>query len=103
MEDSETVYITVTPPSVSSECVLQYTIIYSYCEGLETNITVYPNNTGPTQPVQFTRGGLNLCTCRYNFTAVAVTRNSIGARSAPVTIKISGKAKHQSVANFDLV
>ena len=93
MEDNETVHIMVTPPSVSPECVFQYNIItYSNCEGMETNITVYPNNTDPTQPVQLTRGGLNMCTCRYNFTAVAVTRNGIGGRSDPVTIKISGKA-----------
>ena len=93
MEDNETVYIMVTPPSVSPECVLQYIIIiYSNCEGIETNITVDPN-TNPTQPVQLIRGSLNLCTCSYNFTASAVTRNGIGERSNPVTtIKISGKA-----------
>ena len=90
MEDNETVNITLTPPSVSPECVLQY-IIYSNCESIETNITVDPN-TDPIHPVQLTRGGLNLCTCSYNFTAVAVTRNGTGERSAPVTIKISGKA-----------
>ena len=92
MEDNETVHIMVTPPSVSPECVLQYNIItYSNCEGIENNITVDPN-TDPTQPVQLTRSGLNLCTCSYNFTAVAVTRNGIGERTNPVTIKISGKA-----------
>ena len=90
MGNNETVNIMVTPPLVSPECVLQYNIItYSNCEGIETNVTVNPNNT---DPVQFTRGGLNLCTCSYNFTAVAVTSNGIGPSSAPVTIKISGKA-----------
>ena len=92
MEDNETVNVMVTPPSVSPECVLQYIITYSNCEGLETNITVNPNNTDPTQPVQLTRGGLNLCTCSYNFTVSAITRNGTGERSDPVTIKISGKA-----------
>ena len=93
MEDNETVNVTLTPPSVSPECVLQYNIItYSNCESIETNITVDPNNTDPTQPVQLTRSGLNLCTCSYNFTAAAVTRNGTGERSDPVTIKISGKA-----------
>ena len=92
MEDNETVHIMVTPPSVSPECVLDYDIfIYSNCEGIETNITIDPN-TDPTQPVEMTRGGFNLCTCSYNFTAAAVTSNGIGERSNPVTIKISGKA-----------
>ena len=89
MGNNETVNVMVTPPLVSPECVLQYTITYSNCEGLETNFTMNPNNT---DPVQFTRGGLNLCPCSYNFTAMAVTRNGIGERSDPVTIKISGKA-----------
>ena len=92
MENNETVNIMVTPPLVSPECVLQYNIItYSNCESIRTDITVDPN-TDPTQPVQLTRVGLNLCTCSYNFTASAVTRNGTGERSAPVTIKISGKA-----------
>ena len=91
MEDNETVNIMVIPPSVSPECVLQYNITYSNCESIETNISVDPN-TNLTQPVQLIRGGLNLCTCSYNFTAAAVTRNGIGERTNPVTIKISGKA-----------
>ena len=89
MGNNETVNIMVTPPLVSPECVLLYIITYSNCESIETNITVNPNNT---DPVQFTRGGLNLCTCSHNFTAVVVTRNGIGERTNPVTIKILGKA-----------
>ena len=93
MEDNETVHVMVTPPSVSPECVLQYIITYYNCESIETNITVNPNNTDPTQPLQLTRGGLNLCTCSYNFTGAAITRNGIGNRSDFVTtIKKSGKA-----------
>ena len=86
VENIETVIITVTPPSVSPECVLQYIITTtSNCNSTVTNIAVYPN-TDPTQPVQLTRGGFNLCDCYYNFTVTAAdTRNSIGDPSNPIS------------------
>ena len=78
MDNIETLNITITPPSVSPVCVLRYIISYSSsCDSGVTNITVNPN-TDPTQPVQFTRGGFNLCDCNYTFTVAADTRNGIG-------------------------
>ena len=85
MDYIETLNITVIPPSVSSVCVLQYFISYSSsCDSGVTNITVDPN-TDPTQLVQFTIGGLNLCECGYTFTVAADTRNGIGERSNPIS------------------
>ena len=85
MDNIETLNITITPPSVSPVCVLHYIISYSSsCDSGVTNITVYPN-TEPTQPVQVTRGGLNLCDCSYIFIVAADTRNGIGERSNPIS------------------
>ena len=84
------VHIALTPPSVSPVCVLQYIITYSSsCDGTTTNITVNPN-MDPTQPVQVTIGGLDLCNCNYNFTAASIAKNGIGERSNPITIDKSG-------------
>ena len=85
MEDIETLNITVTPPSVSPVCVLQYIITNSSsCDSTVSNITMDPN-TDPNQPVQFTIGGFNLCDCSYTFTVAADTRNGIGERSNPIS------------------
>ena len=84
--DIESVNITVTPPSVSPVCVLQYIISYSSsCDSTVTNITVDPN-TDPTQPVpvQVTRDGFDLCDCSYTFTVAADTRNGTGEWSNPI-------------------
>ena len=85
VDNIESVNITVTPPSVSPVCVLQYIISYfSSIDSTVTNITVDPN-TDPTQTLQVAIGGLNLCDCSYTFTVVADTRNGIGERSDPIS------------------
>ena len=84
MNDAESVNITVIPPTVSPVCVLQYIISYSSsCDNTVTNITVDPN-VNPTQPVQLTRDGFDLCDCSYTFTVAADTRNGIGEWSNPI-------------------
>ena len=83
----ETLNVTITPPSVSPICVLQYIITYSSsCDGMTNDITVYPM-TDPTQLVQWIIGGLNLCNCSYNLTVAVVTRNGITSRSDSVLVE----------------
>ena len=85
VDNIETLNITITSPSVSPVCVLQYIIIYSSsCDSRVANITV-DSNTDPTQLVQVTRDGFDLCDCSYTFTVAADTRNGIGERSNPIS------------------
>ena len=85
VDNIESLNISITPPSVSPVCVLQYNIRYSSsCDSTATNITVDSNTVDPSQPVQFTIGGFNLCDCSYTFTVAADTRNGIGERSNPI-------------------
>ena len=79
--DLQTFSFTITPPSVASQCVLNYTITPTGSDGtILPDITVEVTDT--EAPVTLTESGFDLCNNMYNFTVVANTFTGPGDRSA---------------------
>ena len=82
--DLQSLVFTITPPTTSSQCVLNYTITTTRSDELTWDI-VTEDTRGPLVFSDF-----NLCAYGYNFTVVGNTRTGRGQRSAVVNLQPTG-------------
>ena len=72
----------ITPPEVSGQCVVNYTITSTSSDGTVSDFTVEVTDRG--EPVNMVINGFNLCSNTYSFTVSAVTATVVGERSGVI-------------------